>query len=118
MRKVFVIVVAIACLVGQSLAVAAQGVDAQRAVEHAHQAFHALNGLHHHHDDGAAHFDESPDSGDHAHGDSLCCAVAALPCSIGTFSFEGHPVLKPIQGSQPPFPPFLEGPRRPPRPQA
>lgn len=101
-------------LLWQSIAVAAPGWAFTGLQDLAHTAMHWSEEAHHHHDDGSYHQDDSADSVQHVIADAGLHA-AALPASVWS-AFAGPRSSSPAvtaDGSRPP--PYLDGPRRPPR---
>lgn len=85
-----------------------------------HDGSHALAHMagegHHHHDDGSLHVDDSDESVQHLHADDCIHSPALLTATIAFEPFPAAVATVPDGwGTSLAPPPFLEGPRRPPR---
>jgi hypothetical protein len=115
MRKTACVLVLIASICFQGVALAKQVLAWDRSGDAAHAALHADGVAHHHHEDGSVHKDASPKSKQHVQND-CCASVAGLPPS-------GTSAVVALNPSPPPADiareghgtPFLEGLKRPPR---
>lgn len=115
MRKVLTVLVAVLCVVGHGVAMASRLADIDRAVEGVHAALHGAEPSHHHHDDGSAHPHDDGEESQHSHPDCAGAACVALPVSDIVVA-ASDPVPSQLAFSERAHPPpFLEGPRRPPR---
>lgn len=114
MRRGFLILVLLASLCWQSLAVAGQSLVFAQADQLAHALLHWQDSAHHHHDDGSVHDEDSPEGAIHVAADGALQAQAlvstAAALSLGSLS--AAPAEIEARGTPPPL---MEGPRRPPR---
>lgn len=118
MRKTACVLVLIASICFQGVALAKQVLTWDRSGDAAHSVLHADGIAHHHHEDRSVHKDMSPKSKQHVQSDG-CASVAGIPPSgIGAGA-----ALNPVQpladiARDGHDSPLLEGLERPPRDRA
>lgn len=108
------------CLIWQTLAFSGPALahweDAGAASDVSHKLLHLSGQPHHHHEDGV-HLDDSPESIQHLHADCVSSTTFIPPGAASALLFDSpHDPLPAFSGGPLPHP-FLEGLRRPPRPQ-
>lgn len=117
MRKAACVLVLIASICFQGVALAKRVLAGELGGDAAHAALHADRVAHHHHDDGSVHEDASTKSKHHVQQDG-CPGVAAIPPSrVGVAALNPPQALASAahDGHESPF---LEGLKRPPRNRA
>lgn len=113
-RKVLTIFVVIAGLLCQAAAFA----FGEPRLEDAIHAASQVGAAHHHEDDGSTHFDFSDESLQHMQADHCAASAGPLPGAPALAASPLRHTLTAARGLDPPVPPFLEGPDRPPRHRA
>jgi hypothetical protein len=101
-------------LLWQSFAAAGAAWSAARSQDLAHAALHWLEEGHHHHDDGSYHEDDSAESLQHLMADGSTPASALPAAGWASPPAIGSPSPGITADSIGP-PPYIDGPRRPPR---
>ena len=113
MRRGLVLLLLLTSLFWQTLTMAGQMVAFAQSEDLSHALLHWQDSAHHHHDDGF-HPDDGDEGVQHVTLDDALQTAALLPSLPAAVDLGGPAVLVSLhQQGQPP--PFLEGPRRPPR---
>ena len=115
MRKAPTVFVLILSLLWHTFAMAGAGLTVVHGDGIAHMVLHLDNEPHHHHDDGSFHQDNSGESVKHVYADSCGNTAAFVPAYPAALPSDFRAVVQFTRANSAHAPPFLEGPRRPPR---
>ncbi|MBC7994293.1 MAG: hypothetical protein H7Z15_13775 [Rhizobacter sp.] len=118
MRRWIALFLVMFLLPWQAVAWASTSLTRDGGADERHAVAHWSGEAHHHHTDhdGDIHQDDSEESIQHVvHTDAHLNPVGVLPLSIDWVAVAAQAIDTGIYQSQPLAPPFLEGPRRPPR---
>jgi hypothetical protein len=117
MRRPVVLLLVMFAMLWQSVALLRPGSTVSTRADLVHAALHWQEEAHHHHHDGTWHLDDTQASTLHVHADHVTTTTALLPAM--SHHFPPSAAARPGSLHDGPLPePFLDGPLRPPRPQA